>query len=91
MGKFNQNERGINKMKDIETLTGEIFEAVRNDEKLGRGSCSTYDECYEDDELKGEITEDLAEGTYSTVKSALKWFKKLEGIRAERENEFSGW
>ncbi len=72
----------------FDALTNEIFEALRNDENLGRGTCSTIDERMSDDELRAQIFEDLTEGTYKDVKSAIKWERKIEGIRNERENDF---
>jgi hypothetical protein len=77
-------------MKDanagFDSLTGEIFEAIRNDSEIGRGTCSTVDECESDEELRQRIFNDLTEGTYVDVKSALKWEKMIEGIRRERED-----
>ncbi len=67
-------------------VAGDIFEALRNDSEIGRGTCSTIDECMSDDELKSSISENLTQGNYVDAKSALKWEKMLEGIRRERED-----
>lgn len=63
-----------------------IFNALRADENLGRGSCSSLDECITDDELKADIIEELAEGEcYTNVKTALAWYSRLEDAFNERD------
>lgn len=58
----------------------EVVVAVRSDEKIGRGSCSTVDECLEDGELRTEVTRLFGEGQ-TTPKKVVAWLRKIERIR----------
>jgi hypothetical protein len=53
--------------------------AIRDDKKVGRGTCTTIDECYSDEELIAELNE---EGV-KTPADAVKWAHELEGLRIE--------
>lgn len=61
----------------------EMIAAVRNDVKVGRGSCSVIDECYSDREL----AEALADADINTVKGAVEWARDVEALFREREQE----
>jgi hypothetical protein len=51
--------------------TKRIIKLVREHPKLGRGSCSTYDECYDDPELAAYIEEFHFDGTDEEVLAEL--------------------
>jgi hypothetical protein len=53
--------------------------AIRKHPQLGRGSCSSIDECWDDEELVNALN---AEGIKSP-KQAVKWAMRLEGLRVE--------
>jgi len=44
-----------------EALLGKLVEAVRTHPTLGRGTCSTLDECYNDKDLKQLIVDRLTD------------------------------
>lgn len=69
-------------------MLDEIFQAIRKSELLGKGSCSSVDECHTDAELKETIAEGLASGTYKTVQGALDWFVYLESVFWERQGMY---
>ena len=50
------------------TLLEDSLKAIRNDERIGNGTCSMIDECMDDE----EIIEDLEKASVTTVKEALK-------------------
>lgn len=55
-------------------------QAIRDDKLVGRGTCSTIDECYTD----GELIEQLdSEGIHST-KESVEWAVEFEGLRVEQ-------
>ena len=68
-----------------DSLTIEVFDAIRNSETLGRGSCSTIDECYSDTELKQQIFEYLVDNTYTDAKTAIAFYERIEAVHAERD------
>ena len=53
--------------------------AIRSDAKVGRGSCSSIDECMTDSEL----VEALDEAEAMSVADAVKWAYEAEGMRLE--------
>lgn len=55
-------------------------EAIRNDERVGRGSCTTIDEAMTDDEIIAE----LDESGIKTPKAAVKWAHDMEGLQREK-------
>lgn len=55
----------------------ELIAAIRNDRRVGRGTCSTIDECYDDAEI---VT---AFGDEPTIKAAVKAAHRLEGLRMD--------
>ena len=62
-------------------------DAIRADELIGKGTCTSIDECYSDDELFKELE---AEGIM-TPSGAVKWFRKSEGLWIENGlNQSSG-
>lgn len=57
----------------------EMIAAIRNDKVVGRGSCSSIDECWSDEELE----EQLAFGGITMEKAAVKWAREQEGMFLE--------
>ena len=57
----------------------DCIKAIRNDALVGRGTCSTIDECYSDSDLH----EYLAEDNVSTPRKAVEWARRWEGLRVE--------
>lgn len=57
-----------------------LVEAIRSDSKVGRGSCSSIDECWSDEDIK----ESLTEFDCSTIEEAIKWAYETEGLRLEQ-------
>ena len=56
------------------------IKAISANEKVGRGSCSTIDECWDID----EIIEELDGKGISTPEAAVKWAWETEGIVLEQ-------
>jgi len=54
----------------------DIVKAIREDKMVGRGSCSTIDEAYTDEEL----IEALMDDDIKTVKQGIRWARKTEKI-----------
>ena len=57
-----------------------LIAAVRADKKVGKGTCSSIDECYEDEELKQEFIRD----NITTPEGAVKWAREAEGLFLEQ-------
>jgi hypothetical protein len=57
-------------------------EAIRNDTKVGCGTCSTIDECFTDAELAAA----LDERNITTPKVALRWARGFERLHRELES-----
>ena len=57
--------------------------AVRADAKVGRGTCSTVDECMTDDELVAWLDEFGA----NTVKRAVREMRGFEAVRQDYASE----
>ena len=61
--------------------------AIRSNPRVGRGSCTSIDECYSDSEL----IEDLNEDGVETPEAAVTWALKSEGLwREQALNASSG-
>ena len=58
-------------------------QAIRTDRRVGSGSCSTLDECYEDVELLTKLIDDKV----ATPSEALAWAYRHELIYLERWHE----
>jgi len=58
--------------------------AIRSNERVGRGTCTTIDEAYTDNEL----VEALDEAEAITVEEAIAWAIKDEGLRIENALNF---
>jgi hypothetical protein len=71
------------------SIAKEAFDLIRNSEELGRGSCSTYDECYSDEELMEDLEEHISdmEVEHDTPQKVFEFYLMIEGIRSERERE----
>lgn len=54
--------------------------AIRGDKLVGRGTCSSIDECMDDADLRRELAMDGC----PTVEAALKWARKHEGLFLEQ-------
>jgi hypothetical protein len=57
----------------------QAIEAIRSDKLVGRGSCTSIDECYSDDELANDL---LRFGI--TLADAVKWARETEGLFLEQ-------
>jgi|TARA_R110001583_G_scaffold16234_5_gene66144 hypothetical protein len=55
-------------------------DAIRNDPCVGRGSCTSIDECFEDKEL----IENLDTSGVTSKKDAVKWARDHEGLWLEK-------
>ena len=55
-------------------------QAIRDNEKVGRGSCSSIDECYEDHELADMLDKE----NIKTPRQAVKWAIRHEGLHLEQ-------
>lgn len=60
----------------------EIIDAVRSDRTIGRGTCSSVDECYDNSELVAEFHE-----YGKSLRQFILFLKKIEKIRQERIND----
>ena len=58
----------------------ERVKAIRNDDLVGRGSCSSIDECYSD----GELAQQLDDYSIHTPVAAVKWARESEGLWLEQ-------
>ena len=54
----------------------ELIEAIRSDRLIGRGSCSSIDECFDDEEL----WELLSQGECTTVREAIRLARESEAL-----------
>ena len=54
--------------------------AIRNHKKVGRGSCTSIDECWEDK----EIVSWLDDNNITTDNGAVKWALEREGLFLEK-------
>ncbi len=69
------------KRKASDDTLRRAVEAIRADKKVGRGSCSTIDECMSDSELVRQLMDD----GITSVKAALAWAKKTEKMFLDQE------
>jgi hypothetical protein len=71
--------------KSTSTLSN-LVKAIRSDRRVGRGSCTSIDECYED----CEIAEELSRENVTTIEGAIKWAINREalwqGVAKERRD-----
>lgn len=58
----------------------ELVAAIRADKLVGRGSCTSVDECWTDEDL----TEYLARDDVTTVEGAVRWARESEGLWLEK-------
>jgi hypothetical protein len=56
------------------------IDAIRNHPKVGRGSCTSVDECWDDK----EIIEFLDENNITTEEGAIEWALDQEGLFLEQ-------
>jgi len=59
------------------------IKAVRDDEKVGVGSCSVIDECYTDAELEDALKREGIKGKIESV----RWARRVDRMYRERERE----
>lgn len=59
------------------------IQAVRQDAKVGVGSCSVIDECYTDAELAAALREDGIRGKIESV----SWARRIDRLFRERQRE----
>lgn len=69
-----------NARTDLETL---MIASVRADEEVGRGSCSSIEECLTDDELLELLRSENAKGVAGAVEVA----RAHEGVFRDREQD----
>ena len=69
----------------MDKLTGmpAWINAVRMDDKVGRGSCSVIDECWTDEEIREGLVRDGVRGKIEAV----RWARRIERMFRERERE----
>lgn len=58
----------------------EMVAAIRADKLVGRGSCTSVDECWTDEDL----AEYLARDDVTTVEGAVRWARESEGLWLEK-------
>ena len=66
-------------MSNATTSREELIQAVREDRRVGRGSCTRIDECFSDDELWEAILKEC-----TTVEGAVKAAHEFEGLKLEQ-------
>ena len=57
-----------------------MVEAIRSDKAVGRGSCASIDECWEDAELRDALAREGA----ATPAKAVEWARRQEGLFLDR-------
>jgi len=70
----------ISKPQNKKEFMMSLVETVRSCPIVGRGTCSTLDECMSDD----EIAESLSEHGIETDDGAIKWGLRFEGMQLEQ-------
>lgn len=60
--------------------TADLVKAIRSDKLVGRGSCTSVDECWEDSEL----IEALERANITTIDGAVRWARNQEGMFLEQ-------
>lgn len=67
-------------------ITTAMVAAIREDEEVGRGSCSVIDECYGEDELR----EALEDAGITTSRRAVAWARRLNAAYWANAREIAG-
>lgn len=68
-------------------MRDERVEAIRNDARIGRGTCSPIDECYSDAELIGELDAEMI----SRPTEALEYFTFTHDIQTDRADDMEAF
>ena len=63
-----------------------LIEAIRSDKRVGIGSCTYIDECWDD----ADITKALEESSITTADGALEWAYDTEGLIRDRGSDCTG-
>ena len=71
---------GLTTAEERKDILAEMVAAIRADKLVGKGSCSSIDECMED----SEIANDLVEDGITTPADAVKWAREQEGLFLEQ-------
>ena len=72
-------------------LVYDVIDAIRADKKIGRGSCSTIDECYDDNQLQAEIARILTKHPRMHRIANLVWeIKQIEKIHVDHLKDVEG-
>lgn len=71
------------------TREQDVLNLIRNSESLGVDSCSTFDECYSDEELMEEIRVEYQDAPDLSPQRMLQLFEGREGLYWENEQEVS--
>ena len=81
-------------MEITKTISNELvekaFNLIRNSEELGRGSCSSIDECFTDDELRKAIVGEIIENPTANAKDIFDSILEFENIRNSYERDIQG-
>lgn len=68
------------KVRGLDASLEEMVAAIRADKVVGRGTCSSIDECWD----HKEIVEALTSAGIVTISAALKWAREQEGFFQEQ-------
>ena len=63
------------------------IKAIRDDKVVGRGTCSSIDECYSDAELEARLKEENIKGKIESV----AWARRCEKLYREMEKNTQDW
>lgn len=73
--------------QEKEAAVGAIFSLVRNSKLFGTGSCSTYDECYADADLREEVVEGVERR--QSAEEIIDFMITVENVWWEREGLYN--
>jgi hypothetical protein len=69
-------------MADLSQVT-EFIQAIRADKAVGRGSCSSIDECWDEKQL----IENLVRANITTAEAAVTWAREVEQQFLDRASD----
>lgn len=68
----------------------EGIKLIRSSEKIGVNTCSSFSECYSDEEIREEINDWIESGMWEgnhSPEAILKWAEETEALRFEQFEE----
>jgi len=68
------------KVRGLDAAPEEMVAAIRADKVVGKGTCSSIDECHSDEDLEYYLDKD----GITTIVAALKWAREQEGFFQEQ-------